>query len=201
MKKIVIGIVMVLMTMGTFAQTNPNNITVNGMHEYKITPEYSAKMIISMANIYDAMASDLEGIKASYFKKLEKIGIAKDRLKEDDMQYALIGYDKGGTVIVFKTTSFDELEKFLKIKSMGVTKSEVVFKTTLTDVQMADYAKEAFDDATKRATEIAKKIGRKIGKPIAISDTNTKKISESLYYDTNLITTREYTISISFELL
>ncbi len=64
---------------------------------------------------------------------------------------------------------------------------------------MADYSKVAFENAKNKASAIAAKIGRKIGKAIYLSDTNPKKISESMYYG-NAKDSRDYNISVSFEL-
>ena len=104
------------------------------------------------------------------------------------------------TVYEFKTKSLEEMQKFLNVKSIGVTKSDTNLSAELTDDQMADYAKSAFDNAKSKAEAIAKKIGRKIGKAIYISDSNANKIQESLYYGSP-INSKDYYISVSFELL
>lgn len=201
MKKSILIIALIFTTMTAFAQSYANNITVNGIHKYNIAPEYSAKMILSMSNVYyDAQTVTMSEVKSGYLDKLAKIGISSDRLREDDLHYALMGYDKEGTVIEFKTKSLDEMKKFLMVKSMGVTKSDTMLDVELTEEQMADYAKGAFDNARKKAETIAKKIDRKIGKAIYLSDTNYKKISESMYYGSPT-NSKDYYISVSFELL
>ena len=83
---------------------------------------------------------------------------------------------------------------------MGITKSDTMLDLELTDTQMADYAKGAFDNARKKAEAIAVKIGKKIGEVVYLSDTNYKKISESMYYGSPT-NTKDYYISVSFELL
>ena len=192
---------MLLMTVGAFAQNFQNNITVNGQHKYTISPEYGTKMIVSLNNVYyDSQTMSLSEIKSSYLDKLAKIGITSDRLEEDPLHYSMLGYEKEGLIIEFKTNSLDEMQKFLGVKSMGVTRSDTTLKAEITDAQMADYSKTAFDDAKKKAQSIAEKIGRKIGQAIYISDTNYKKISESMYYG-NVNQERDYYISVSFELL
>ncbi len=202
MKKVILSFVFILTSFGLFAQNNyQNNISVNGSHKYNFTPEYTAKMIISMANVYyDAQTMTMSEIKSSYLDKLAKVGISSDRLKEDNMHYALMGYDKEGTVVVFNTTSLDEMQQFLSVKSIGVSKSDTTLNAELSDEQLADYSKSAFDNAKKKAEAIANKIGRKIGKAIYISDTNSSKIQESLYYGSPT-NSKEYYISVSFELL
>jgi hypothetical protein len=158
-------------------------------------------MIVSLNNVYyDSQTMSLSEIKSSYLDKLAKIGITSDRLEEDPLHYSMLGYEKEGLIIEFKTNSLDEMQKFLGVKSMGVTRSDTTLKAEITDAQMADYSKTAFDDAKKKAQSIAEKIGRKIGQAIYISDTNYKKISESMYYG-NVNQERDYYISVSFELL
>lgn len=200
MKKIVASLAMVLITMSAIAQNYQNNLTVNGTHTYAIAPEYSSKMIVSLNNIYyDAQTMSMSEVKSGYLDKLAKAGISSDRLTEDPLHYALLGYEKEGTILVFKTKSLAEMQKFLNIKAIGVSRSDTTLDLELSDAQIAEYAKAAFDNAKNKASAIAAKIGRSIGKAIYLSDTNTKKISESMYYG-NAKATREYYISVSFEL-
>ena len=200
MKKIVLSIVITLATMSTFAQNNKNNITVNGVYNYDITPEYSSKMIVSLTNVYyDVQAVTMAEVKSGYLAKLAKIGINSDRLEEDKLHYALMGYEKEGTIFVFKTKSLEEMQKFLSVKALGVSRSDTTLETQLTQEQISDYSKAAFDKAKSKAMAIASKLGRKIGKAIYISDTNPSKISESMYYG-NTKEKRDYYISVSFEL-
>jgi len=202
MKKILLSLALILATMNIFAQENTTNqLRVTGSHTYKIMPEYTAKMVVSISNVYyNAETTTQAEILAKYIEKLGKVGIEANRIKEDKLHYVLMGYDKEGTVVEFKTKSLNEMQKFLTVKSMGVSKSETMFNTKLTDEEMADFAKGAFADAKKKAEALAKKIDKKIGKAISISDSNTSKINESLYYRSP-INEREYFLSVSFELL
>ncbi|MGB5553246.1 MAG: SIMPL domain-containing protein [Flavobacteriaceae bacterium] len=201
MKKSILVLALIFTTMTTFAQTFTNNITVSGIYKYNIAPEYSAKMIVSMSNVYyDTETVSMSEVKSGYLDKLAKIGISSDRLKEDDLYYSMMGYDKEGTVIEFKTKSLEEMKKFLMVKAIGVTKSDTTLEAELTDGAMADYAKGAFENARQKAEAIANKIGRKIGKAIYINDSNYNKIAESMYYGSPT-NSREYSISVSFELL
>lgn len=201
MNKVLLTVATIFITMSTIAQNSKNNITVSSSSSFTIEPEYSSKMIVSLNNVYyDAQTVTLDEVKAGYLAKLAKVGFTSDRLVEDNLHYALIGYEKEGTVMVFKTKSLTEMQKFLNIKALGVTRSETNLEAEITDDQMANYSKEAFKIAKNRATAIADKIGRKIGKAIYISDTNVKKIKQSLYNSTD-ISSRDYHISVSFELL
>lgn len=201
MKNLITLLPILLLTMTSMAQNTQNIISVSGNHEYKVQPELTAKMMISLNNIYyDAPGMTFPEIKTSYMNNLSKAGISKAKISEDDLAYTIMGYEKEGTIIAFKTTSIEELKTFLGVKSLGVSRSETTMKFTLTDEEMANYAKLAFKNAKSKAEALAKKIGRTVGKVSTISDNNSNKVSGSLYY-TNEINTRDYYISVSFELL
>ncbi|MDP5228943.1 MAG: SIMPL domain-containing protein [Cellulophaga sp.] len=201
MKNLITLLPILLLTMTSMAQNTQNIISVSGNHEYKVQPELTAKMMISLNNIYyDAPGMTFPEIKTSYMNNLSKAGISKAKISEDDLAYTIMGYEKEGTIIAFKTTSIEELKTFLGVKSLGVSRSETTMKFTLTDEEMANYAKLAFENAKSKAEALAKKIGRTVGKVSTISDNNSNKVSGSLYY-TNEINTRDYYISVSFELL
>lgn len=203
MKKILLILAFALMTLATYAQGNQNTISVGGVHNYSISPEFKANMVISMSNVYyDVETMNFSSIKTAYLDKLAKVGISSDRITENELQYLLAGYDKEGTVMVFTTKSLDEMNSFLRVKSVGVTKSDTNLIVEISDAQMAEYAKMAFDNARKKAEALAKKIGRSVGKAVSISDTNSNKIYDSMYYGYgNSFDSKEYHISVSFELL
>ncbi len=201
MKKIVLNLIVLFITMTGIAQTNSNSINVNGYYEYVIKPEYKARMIISMNNVYyDAPGMTFIEIKKSYLDNLAKAGIQTNSITDDELAYATLGYDKEGTIIEYKTKTIGDLQKFLETKSLGVTKSDATLEAKFTDEELANYAKIAFDNAKKKAENIAKKIDRKIGKAIFINDTNSSVLTESLYYNSS-DNNRTYQISVSFELL
>jgi len=203
MKNLFLSLAFILASVGISAQNNSNTISVGGVHKYNISPEYKANMIVSMSNVYyDAETMTYSSIKSNYLDKLAKVGISSDRLSENELHYLLSGYDKEGTVLTFTTKSLDEMNKFLKVRSVGVTKSDTNIIVEMTDDQMANYAKMAFDNAKKKAEALAKKIGRNIGKATSISDSNSNKTYDSMYYGYgNSFDSKEYHISVSFELL
>ncbi|MBC6998590.1 SIMPL domain-containing protein [Cytophaga sp. FL35] len=202
MKKLFLSIAFTFISLLTLqAQTDTNSITVNGTYQYSMSPEYISKMIVSLNNVYyDAQTISISEVKSGYYDKLEKAGISSSTLKEDLFAYNLLGYEKEGTIVEFRTKSIDEMKKFLSVKSLGVSRSESSLEFELDPEQAATYAEKAFESAKKKANAIATKVGRKIGKAIMISDTNYSKIQESLYYG-NIKNNREYYISVTFELL
>ena len=203
MKNLILSFVFAITSLGLFAQNDQNTLSVGGVHKYSISPEYKANMVISMSNVYyDVETMTYSSIKSAYLDKLANVGISSDRLKENELQYLLAGYDKEGTILTFTTKSLQEMSKFLRVKSIGVTKSDSNLVVELTDGQMAEYAKLAFDNAKQKAEALAKKIGRTVGKAVSISDTNSNKIYDSMYYGYgNSFDSKEYHISVSFELL
>lgn len=203
MKKVLLSLAFTLMTLGVFAQSNQNTISVGGVHKYSISPEYKANMVISMSNVYyDVETMSYSAVKSAYLDKLAKVGISSDRITENELHYLLSGYDKEGTILVFTTKSLDEMNKFLRVKSVGVTKSDTNLIVEMTDAQMAEYAKMAFENAKQKAEALAKKIGRSVGNIVSISDTNSNKIYDSMYYGYgNSFDSKDYHISVSFELL
>ncbi|MFI8603179.1 SIMPL domain-containing protein [Cellulophaga baltica] len=201
MKKYIIQTFILLFTMTAIAQTAPPSISVNGTTTHTIKPTFNAKMILSLNNVYyDAPGMTFPELKESYLAALKKHGIDLTALKEDKFAYELLRYEKEGTYFEFETNSIETLEKFISIKAFGVSQSDSSFEYTLTDDEIATYAKAAYDNAKAKAEAIAKKIDRKVGKAIYIHDSSSNKMSESLYYGSDF-SKRDYQISVSFELL
>ena len=67
----------------------------------------------------------------------------------------------------------------------------------LTDIEIAEYSKNAFENAKQKAAVIAKNIGKNLGDVISIEDTNPKKYMDGLYQTGNLHK-REYHIRAAF---
>ncbi|WP_165747759.1 SIMPL domain-containing protein [Cellulophaga sp. Z1A5H] len=201
MKKYIIQTFILLSTMTAMAQTASPNISIEGSTTHTIKPIFNARMILSLNNVYyDAPGMTFPELKESYLATLKKQGIDLKALKEDKFAYELLRYEKEGTYFEFKTTSIETLEKFISIKALGVSQSDSNFEYSLTDDEVATYAKEAYYNAKAKAEAIAKKIDRKVGKAIYIHDNNPNKMSESLYYGAEF-SKRDYQISVSFELL
>lgn len=181
-----------------------NGIVVNGVFEYAIKPEYCIKMVLSLQNInFDRPAVTYSDIREEYMEKLVDEGIAGQpdvHLKEDPLAYSLMGYEMEGNIIEYKTESLQMAQKFLSIKSDGVFKSDSIMWIELTDEEMAEYAKKAFENAKQKAMAIAKNVGKGLGDVTFIEDTNPKKYMDGLYQTDNL-QIREYCIKAAFELV
>ncbi len=177
---------------------------VNGVYEYPIKPTYYLKMIVSLENIdYDSLPSNFEQIKDDYMGKLVDEGIVgsgKGSITEDELAYGMLGYEKEGTVVEYETTSLDMVQKFLAVRSEGVLKSEALFWVELSDDEMAEYAKAAFENAKEKAERMAKNIGKKVGDVVFIEDFQNNNYVEGLYY-TDALSSREYRITVGFEML
>lgn len=201
MKKIAILIFVLTTCMQGFSQEHKNGINIRGVNKIEITPIYTSKMMVSLNNVYyDAQTITLDEIKSDYTDKLIKAGIPTAGIKHNQLHYDLLGYEKDGTIIEFTTKSIIEMQKFLKVRSIGVTKLDYNYVVEFTKEQMAEYAKGAFDNAKEKAEAIAKKIGKQIGSVITITDNNVNKINSTWYYGTPT-DSMEYQISVSFEIL
>jgi hypothetical protein len=197
-----IASVLALFTFGRMAaQDQTNTINTTGNHAFEVPVEFTSKMIVSLSNVYyDTETMDLDALKATYRDKLSKAGMDISKLKEDRLAYALMGYDKDGTIMTYTTQSLEEMQKFLLVRSLGISRSDTVMKATLTDAQMADLAVKAIENARQKAQAIAQKLGRNIGKAVYISDSNANEINESIYYGSPM-NKRTYYVNVSFELL
>lgn len=197
-----IASVLALFTFGLIAaQDQTNTINTAGYHAFEVPVEFTSKMIVSLSNVYyDTETMDLDGLKATYRDKLSKAGMDISKLKEDRLAYALMGYDKDGTIMTYTTQSLEEMQKFLLVRSLGVSRSDTVMEATLTDAQMADLAVKAIENAQQKAQAIAQKLGRNIGKAVYISDSNANEINESIYFGSPM-NKRTYYVNVSFELL
>lgn len=181
-----------------------SEIVVNGVYEYSIRPKYCIKMVLSLQNInFERPTATYSDIKEEYMEKLVDEGIAGQpnvHLEEDPLAYSLMGYEMEGNIIEYKTDSLQEAQKFLSIKSDGVFKSDSTLSIFLTDEEMAEYAKKAFENARQKAMIIAKNVGKDLGDILYIEDTNPKKYIDGLYQTDNLHK-REYYIKAAFRLL
>jgi len=201
MKKIILLAAIFIASLKGFSQENKNCINVTGINQVAIAPTYTAKMMVSLQNVYyDSQISNLEEIKSGYMDKLTKAGIKSSSIKIDQLYYDLMGYDKKGLVIEFQTPSIIELQKFLNIRSLGVRNIENKYKVEFTEEQLAEYAKGAFDNAKKKALSIAKKLDKNIGSIIYLTDNNANTIEKS-WHDGSSKNLLDYSISVSFELL
>ncbi len=201
MKKTILFFVFTLLTFSSFCQTQKNIINVTGTYSYNPKPTYVAKMNASMSNVYyQEQDMDIEKIKSNYYNKLKSAGVDISKIKENHLSYALKGYQKDGVVLEFTTSDINELQKFLTIYATGITKQEITNTVNLSYEEMAKNSKLAYDDAKKKAELIAKKLGKKLGEIVTYNDHNEREVLD-YSYDERYLTKRNYSISVSFEIL
>ncbi len=201
MKRLLIAILIIMTTIKGYSQENRNTINVSGKHIVETKPVYHAKIMVSLNNVYyDSQTMSLDEIKTGYINKLVKAGISKVDLIENHLHYDLLGYEKDGTIIEYKTTSIEKMQQFLKVRSIGTSKLEHTYTINFTEEEAADYAKKAFDNAKEKATKIAAKIGKKVGDVIYLSDVNALEKSTGWYYTVDSKSFNYY-ITVTFELL
>ena len=185
----------------SFAQQQKNSISVSGIHTYQPNPVFTAKMNLTSANVsYNAPDITLAKIKKAYLENLTEKGVDIKKLKENELDFALRGYQKDGMTLEFTTASQAELVKFLSVQSMGVTKQDVRNTSSLSVDEFANLSKMAYEDAQVKAKAIAKSLGKKLGDVMYYSDTNRRDIIDYTY-DSKSINSRDYHISVTFELI
>lgn len=180
-----------------------NGILVNGIFEYPIEPIYCIKMVLSLANMdYESLQKSLEEVKNEYMGKLVDEGLMgknNGNITENDLAYGMMGYEKEGTVIQYETTSLAMVKKFLSVRSPGVVKSDAIFWVKLSDTEMAEYSKKAYENAKEKAKKIAANLGKDLGEPIFIEDFQVSVYMEGFYH-TDMLETREYQVIVGFEI-
>lgn len=201
MKKLVLLFALIC-SINSFAQQHQkNSISVTGIYNYNPKPVFTAKMNMTSANVsYNAPDITLAKIKKAYLENLTEKGVDIKKLKENKLDFALKGYQKDGMTVEFTTASQEELVKFLTIQSMGVTKQDVRNTSSLSVDEFANISKMAYQDAQAKAKAIAKALGKKLGGVMYYSDTNRRDIIDYTY-DSKSINSREYQISVTFELI
>jgi len=201
MKKLVLYIAFIAISISTFAQQNESYIDVTGNVEYDKTVEkYIVKTIISQDLDYDNNCESIEELKSNYFKKLGNANFDTKKLKQDQLAYMTFGYKKEGTLLILETKSKDEFMNFLTVNSTGmqIYNRDVVYK--LSSKEVTNLAKEAIDNARLKAENIARSVNKKLGDILTIIDHNQHKTKETLYYD-SLNDKGVYVTQVRFELL
>ena len=200
MKQTLLFLSFLFIMLSANAQQDKMYISVVGTCEYKPKITFKVSNLLSLNNIYQDTRRTFEDYKKEYLDLLAQEGIGKDEITENELAYALLNYPKEGTVIDFSSTSVEKTQKFLETNTSAVSKYESTYIVEMTEEDMNDFFKEAYNNAKQKAEQKAKKIGRKIGQAIAIVDHNNSEYYASLY-STKDLQKVEYRITVSFELL
>jgi len=201
MKKLVLYIALIAISITANAQQNKSYIEVTGIVEYdKTVDKYIVKTIISQDLDYNNNCENIEELKSNYFKKLSSVNFDASKLKEDSLGYLTFGYKKEGTLLILETKSKDEFMKFLTVSSTGmqIYNRDVIYKLSSQDA--TNLAKETIENARRKAEKVAGSVNKKIGDILTIIDHNENKTKETLYYD-SLNDKGIYRTSVRFELL
>jgi len=201
MKKLILLIAFLAISVTTFAQQDKSYIEATGVTKYKRTVEkYIAKTIISKDLDYNNNCETIAELKSNYFKKLMTANFDTSKLKEDKMGYLTFGYKKEGMLLVLETSSKEEFMNFIIVNATGtqVYTRDAVYK--LSSQEVADLAKAAIENARQKAEKTAGSTGKKIGNILMITDHIQNETKEVLYYD-NLGDKGLYQVIVRFELL
>lgn len=192
--------------MDTINKQTVDHISTNGIYNYEQKPEYRVKAILGLDNLSyeDAEKFSLQDIKDMFMSKLVDNGIVGTDvcvITEDPFEFALMNYNREGTVLYCKTTSLKIVEKILSVKSEGVFKQDTSWAPKLSTAEMTQYFYHAFEDAKTRAEAIAKSIGRTIGRALSIEDYNVREGYREMLYTSDILAKKEYHIKVSFEMI
>lgn len=176
------------------------SINVSGSSFYEIKPEsYKLNFTLSIKDTQYAGVKfeNVEEMKQEFLKKLEKENIAPLKIKEEKLDYNLLGYKDPGTIleiIVSDEKTFDDL---MALAFPGAFVNNIQFKVNYLSKSYDQIISEALNDAKQKASQVAKLAGKKIGKVLYVQVYHLPKVNEWAYYNID----KSYTINISYELL
>ena len=149
-------------------------LKVNGrvLHIDK-TPVFTGS--ITLSGTYSSLPSDaisLDQMKEKFFNELQKKGLTASEITENAIGYAMLGYEKEGTIYEIRTNSLDKMLRFTSIKSFGVQRFKSVALIVIDEEENKVLARKALENATLKAKGIAQAMGKKLGKIVRIEDYN-----------------------------
>ncbi len=186
MKKLALVFVFVALATNLMAQQSKPYIEVTGIARFdKPVKKYAIGIVVSLGLVYESSDSTttLKMLKDEYFEKLTKANFDTEKLKENKFGYLGIGFKKEGALYMFETTSKEEC---MKIMSVNLDGTQIYSKYSIYELSQdraTQLAKEAIEKAKAKAVLVANSRGKKIGDILAITDTNSSKERETIYYD------------------
>lgn len=152
------------------------------------SPTYKATMSLSPAySSYGSDGMDLEQLKSHYKKALESKGIGWEEIKETPYEFGFetMGYDKEGSVYEFTTTSIEKMRTFLRIKSLGLQRLNIVAVLEIDAKELKKLYEVALKDAKAKAIAIASALDKKIVRILTIEDNQyvDQQVETSIFYD------------------
>jgi len=152
------------------------------------SPTYKATMSLSPAySSYGANDMSLEELKSHYKNALESKGIPWDEVKETPYEFGFetMGYDKEGAIYEFTTTSTEKMRTFLRTKSLGLQRLNIIAILEIDAEESKNLYEAALKDARTKATTIATALGKNLGDIVVIEDNQYmgKQVETSIFYD------------------
>lgn len=186
MKKIIFIVFALYASFFAHSQTtNKNYIEVTGEVVYEEKPgNYVANIVLAQDLCYDYNNEHktLQELEDEFFKKIKEAGIDKTKLIENKLGFSLSSYRKKGTFYKFTTTSKDEFQKLINIKSNGLQfQSKKVMYKELSNSESQKLRKKAIESAQRKANEYANIINKKISEIVFIKDYNYSSAATSYY--------------------
>ena len=184
------------------SQTSQSYIEVKGTAVIDIeNPVYISERVLSMDYVYDSVIENIQELKAAYFSKLDAVGFDTSQLTENNFGYLSMGFTKKGTIIQLKTSSKENLQKFLSVSMTGTQIHENFITYEITPEQEISLSKKAIENARGTAERTLKGIGQKLGNIISITNLNLQQKNESYFYSLYYDFENKYEITVKFELL
>lgn len=146
------------------------------------------------------MARTLEDVRLDLTNHLESMGYSKANLEE--LLPNSGGYNsKINEIYQIKLKTLEDLKEFKQGNFTGFTITEVQYAyDSSIGIDDKKLAKEAIDDARRKAESLAKHIGKKVGEVRSVHDRSYSKLSVPATHRADKYTLK-YEINISFDLL
>ncbi|MGB5555994.1 MAG: SIMPL domain-containing protein [Flavobacteriaceae bacterium] len=165
-------------------------------------PKFMGATLISasFAN-HQGEPTDLPNLMSKYDEALKRNGLSLAQLEENKLRYDLLGYKEQGTMYIYETTSIGNLQKFLVSHSYGAQRSDFGYTIVFDTPKAAELAREAIDNARRKADAIAKKMGSLLGPIVSVEDNNSPDIPiDRALYNDNKVGEYEYDVTVVFAL-
>lgn len=182
-------ILLVLLPLIGVSQNKNTTIKVSGRAVHvDASPTYKATLSLSPAySTYGADSMSLDELKSHYKETLESNGILWSEIKETPYEFGFetMGYDKAGSVYEFTTTSIEKMRAFLRIKSLGLQRLNIVAVQEIDAEELKKLYEVALKDAKAKAIAIASALDKKIVRILTIEDNQYvgQKVETSIFYD------------------
>lgn len=156
-----------------------------------LDPSPVYKAMVSLSGSYSSFPAEmttLEILEKRYKEALELKGIAWSDLKMNPTEFGFesMGYGREGTLYEYKTTSVENMKKFMETSSLGMQLISYVSVFTIDENEATLLSQKALTKARASANIIAKSMGKKVVEIKEVEDLNNRwgeNVENSIFYD------------------